>query len=88
MDKELPKFVLARINEEKRIIDFVKVHQVCGDDVVYGSCHLPLYETAEDAQVALKDAKSYFSCHPDTTVWHLDELHLAFARLISGGKEE
>jgi len=81
----LPKYVIAKINKERGIIDFGKRFYVEGDDIVPESWHIMLFSTPEEANGALISGgfeELMFS------VRHLDELHLEFAKFITSGESK
>lgn len=78
----LPKYVLAYINADKRVVDFAKTVLLGEEDVVRdGTWQIPVYDTAEEAQHVLDQQKECMVA--GTRVWHLDELHVAFHKFLT-----
>lgn len=80
----LPKYVVAGINTERRVIDFMKTVVIEDEgEVRPGSWQLPLYETREEAQKDLEEARSVGAVNDRMVVCHIDELHVAFAKFLT-----
>jgi len=84
----LPKFVIGKVNKKRGVIDFAKTMYVEENGDI-GAWSLPLFSTKEAAAEALGcEVESGRSGMLDgMAVWHLDDLHLEFAKFIASGAQ-
>lgn len=82
----LPKWVIAKINPKRNIIDFAKTYREIDEDghqvVEKDSWVIPLWDNAEDAKVVLEREIGTGRLEKEMEVWHLDALHRAFATYL------
>ena len=86
----LPKWVIAKINPKRDIIDFGKIYvqeEVEGVMTIrVNSWCIPIWPDAAEAKAVLEKEKADGTLEEGMEVWHLDDLHKAFAAYLGAPK--
>lgn len=84
----LPKYVIASINRSKRCIDYVKIVDFDEDTEFYSEGRIPVYQTLARAEKVLAESLENKVCRPESEVWHIDDLNIAFSDFLTGAEKE